>query len=245
MEKQKLLNVDVNNLNLAETIHAVERLIEKGTPSYLVEVNVDVAVKAEKDPVLKRIITEANLVLVDGKPLIWASKLQKRPVKEKISGSDLVPVLLGEAEKKGYTVYLLGGKEEVLWKATENIRRSYPSLRIAGTCSPQYGFEKSEEELKKINCQIQEAAPDILFAFLGCPKQEKWIYENYREYQAKLSLCAGATVDFLAGAVKRAPKWMSNCGLEWFFRFCMEPRRLFKRYFIDDMKFFGLLWKYR
>lgn len=116
MEKQKLLNVDVNNLNLAETIHAVERLIEKGTPSYLVEVNVDVAVKAEKDPVLKRIITEANLVLVDGKPLIWASKFQKRPVKEKISGSDLVPVLLGEAEKKDIRYIFLEEKRKSFGK---------------------------------------------------------------------------------------------------------------------------------
>ena len=92
---------------------------------------------------------------------------------------------------------------------------------------------------------ISLAKPDLLFVCFGCPKQEKWVYDNYKKYDAKVSICAGATVDFLAGNVKRAPKWMSNIGLEWFYRFLQEPKRLFKRYFIDDMKIIKLIFKYK
>ena len=92
---------------------------------------------------------------------------------------------------------------------------------------------------------INRAKPDLLFACLGCPKQEKWIVKNIDKYNAKVSICAGATVDFLAGNIKRAPKWMSNCGLEWFYRFLQEPKRLFKRYFIDDVKILKLIKKYK
>ena len=92
---------------------------------------------------------------------------------------------------------------------------------------------------------ISNAHPDLLIACFGCPKQEKWIYENYKKYDAKVSICAGATVDFLAGNINRAPKWMSEHGFEWFYRFMKEPKRMFKRYFIDDVKIIGLIRKYK
>ena len=107
------------------------------------------------------------------------------------------------------------------------------------------GFEKDEVELKRIQSMISKAKPDLLIVCFGCPKQEKFIYENYKKYDATVSICAGATVDFLAGNVSRAPKWMSDCGLEWFYRFLQEPKRMFKRYFIDDTKIIRLIWKYR
>ena len=107
------------------------------------------------------------------------------------------------------------------------------------------GFEKNKEELEKINEMISRVRPDLLIACFGCPKQEKWIYENMQKYDAKVSVCAGATVDFLAGNVRRAPKWMSEHGLEWFFRFLQEPGRMFRRYFIDDPQIIKLIFKYR
>lgn len=245
MKKQPLLNINVNNLSLSETLCAIDFLIQRGKPSYLVEVNVDVIVKAESDFQLKKIIQEADLVLTDGMPLVWVSGRGKTKIKEKVSGSDLVPEVLKNAEKNGYSVYFLGGRKEVLERAVDKVRKLHPNIRIAGFYSPPPGFETKQEELEQMNCQIRKAKPDILFAFLGCPKQEKWIYDNYKYYRAGISICAGATVDFLAGEVKRAPKWMSDHGLEWFYRFCMEPRRLFKRYFIDDTRFLWLIWKYR
>jgi len=185
------------------------------------------------------------MVLVDGKPLIWISKLYKTPVLEKVSGSDLVPQLCKIAAKKGYTIFILGGAKGVAEKAKINLEKQFSNIKVVGTYSPPYNFENSKEELNKINFEITNAHPEIVIVCFGCPKQEKFIYENYREYDAIVSICAGATVDFLAGNIKRAPKWMSNCGLEWFYRFLKEPKRLFRRYFINDVKILQLIWKYK
>ena len=148
------------------------------------------------------------------------------------------------ANEKNYSIFILGGKEGVAEKAGLNLLDQYKNIRIVGTYSPPIGFEKNVEELNRINDLITSKKPDILLACLGCPKQEKWIYENYKKYDATVSICAGATVDFL-GNVQRAPRWMSNIGLEWLFRFFQEPRRMFKRYFVNDMKIFKLVFKYR
>jgi N-acetylglucosaminyldiphosphoundecaprenol N-acetyl-beta-D-mannosaminyltransferase len=245
MEKQPLLNTYVNNLDMSETIENIESLIINKTKSYIVAINVDVVIKIEKDAYLKQITDKADMVLVDGKPLIWISNWHKRPVKAKISGSDLVPELCKVAAEKGYTIFILGGKDGIAEQASKKLKEQYPGIIIVGTYAPPLGFEKDEAELNNINRIISEAHPDLLITCFGCPKQEKWIYENYQMYDATVSICAGATVDFLAGNVKRAPKWMSDHGLEWLYRFFQEPKRLFKRYFIDDMKIFRLAWKYR
>lgn len=244
MEKQPLLNTYVNNVNMDEAIQAIKDMIASKKKSYIVAINVDVVMKIENDSYLKEITDEADMVLVDGKPLQWIAKWHKRPIKEKISGSDLVPVLCKVAAQKGYSIFIIGGKEGVAKKAQENLERDLPGIKIVGTYAPPFGFEKDEIELKKINEMISGVYPDILIACFGCPKQEKWIYENYQKYDAKVSVCAGATVDFLAGNINRAPKWMSDHGLEWFYRFLQEPKRMFKRYFIDDFKILGLIGKY-
>ena len=244
MEKQVLLNTYINNLSMSETIETIEQMILSDKKSYIVPINVDVVIKIEKDNYLKKIVDEADMVLVDGKPLIWISKLHHKPVKAKISGSDLVPLLCEKAAKKGYSIFILGGKEGVAEQAQKKIEEKYSGINVVGTYAPPFGFETNERELDKINQMITEKAPDILIVCFGCPKQEKWIYENIESYNAKVSICAGATVDFLAGNVKRAPKWMSEHGLEWFYRFLQEPNRMFRRYFIDDLKIVKLIIKY-
>ena len=236
MEKQPLLNTYVNNVNMDEAIQAIEDMIASEKKSYIVAINVDVVMKIENDSYLKEITDRADMVLVDGKPLEWIAKWHKRPIKAKISGSDLVPILCKRAAEKGYSIFIVGGKEGIAEKAKQNLEKDYLGIKIVGTYAPPFGFEKDEKELDKINSMISDAHPDILIACFGCPKQEKWIYENYKKYDAKISVCAGATVDFLAGNINRAPKWMSEHGLEWFYRFTQEPKRMFKRYFVDDAK---------
>lgn len=245
LTKIKLLNTYVNNVTMQEALNAIESLIQEDKKSYIIAVNVDVIMKIESDQYLKKIIDKADMVLVDGKPLIWISQLYKKNIKEKISGSDLVPELCKVATKMGYSIYILGGKEGVAVKAKKNLEKKYKGIKIVGTYAPKVGFDENIEELDNINKKISEVHPDILIACFGCPKQEKWIYNNIQKYNAKVSICAGATVDFLAGDVKRAPKWMSEYGLEWFFRFLQEPKRMFKRYFIDDIKIIHLIRKYK
>lgn len=245
MEKQPLLNTYVNNVNMAETVEAIESMIVNGGKHYIVAINVDVVMKIEEDKYLKEITDKADMVLVDGKPLVWIANYHKHPIKAKISGSDLVPLLCKVAAEKNYSVFIIGGKDGIAEQAKKKLEEKHPGIDIVGTYAPPFGFEKDGVELQKINEMVSSVHPDFLIACFGCPKQEKWIYENYQKYDAKVSICAGATVDFLAGNVNRAPKWMSEVGLEWFYRFLQEPKRMFKRYFIDDVKILRLIRKYR
>lgn len=245
MEKIQFLNTFVNNCTIVECLAEIDNMISDDKKSYVVAVNVDVIMKIEKDEELKKITDNADMVLVDGKPLIWIAKKHKKPITEKVSGSDLVPLLCERAAENGYTIFILGGKDGVAEQAKNELEERHPNIKIVGTYAPPIGFESDNEELNNINNLISNAAPDILLTCLGCPKQEKFIYNNIDKYNAKVSICAGATVDFLAGNIKRAPKWMSNHGLEWLYRFFKEPKRLFKRYFIDDLKIFKLARKYK
>lgn len=245
MARIKFMNTNIDNLTMAETLHEIDKLIQKKNCSYVVTPNVDHIVRLEKDEELQKVYKNASLILTDGKLLIWISKWYKTPIKEKISGSDLFPKVCELAANKNYTMYLLGAAEGVADTAARNLMKKYPGLNIVGTYSPPFGFEKNEQEMNKIKTQIQEVHPDILIVGLGCPKQEKFMYYHCKELGVPISFGLGASIDFEAGNIKRAPKWMSNHGLEWLYRFSKEPKRLFKRYFVDDLKIIQVARKYR
>lgn len=245
MTRIKFMNTDIDNLTMEETLNEIDKLIQKKNCSYVVTPNVDHIVRLEKDEELQKVYKNASLILTDGKPLIWISKWYKTPIKEKISGSDLFPRVCQLAANKNYTMYLLGAAEGVADTAARNLMKKYPGLNIVGTYSPPFGFEKNEQEMNKIKTQIQDVHPDILIVGLGCPKQEKFMYYNCKELGVPISFGLGASIDFEAGNIKRAPKWMSNHGLEWLYRFSKEPKRLFKRYFVDDLKIIQVARKYR
>lgn len=243
--KTKILNVNFTNIDQKQLLETVFLNIEKREKTSIVFVNVDVVMNAEKDINLQKILDESELVLADGMPLIWISKLFHTPLAEKISGSDFVPCLCREAARKGKKIFLVGGGPGVADRAADNLKMRYPQIKIVGWYAPPYGFEKEQTEIDRINRKINNAGPDIVIVCLGCPKQEKYVYENRDKFDAPVIVCAGATIDFLAGNIKRCPAWMSSHGLEWFYRFLQEPRRLFKRYFIDDIKILRLIIKYR
>lgn len=245
MARIKFMNTDIDNLTMAETLNEIEKLIQKKNCSYVVTPNVDHIVRLEKDEELQKVYKNASLILTDGKPLIWISKWYKTPIKEKISGSDLFPRVCQLAANKNYTMYFLGAAEGVADTAARNLMKKYPGLNIVGTYSPPFGFEKNEQEMNKIKTQIQDVHPDILIVGLGCPKQEKFMYYHCKELGVPISFGLGASIDFEADNIKRAPKWMSNHGLEWLYRFSKEPKRLFKRYFVDDLKIIQVARKYR
>lgn len=245
MARMRLMNTEIDNLTMDETLDAIDSLIKEDNCSYVVTPNVDHIVQLEKDEELKRVYENASLILTDGKPLIWISNWYKTPIKEKISGSDLFPRVCDLAAKKGYTMYLLGAAEGVADKAAKNLMNKYKGLNIVGTYSPPFGFEKDKLELKKIERQIQEVHPDILIVGLGCPKQEKYMYHHCKELDVPISFGLGASIDFEAVNIKRAPRWMSEHGLEWLYRITQDPKRLAKRYLVDDMKIIRIARKYR
>lgn len=245
MSRMKFMNIEIDNLTMEEALQSIDSIIRKNTGAYIVTPNVDHIVKLEKNRELQKVYANADLILTDGKPLLWIAKWYGKPIKEKVSGSDLFPRLCGLAAKKGYKMFFLGAAEGVAEKAADRLSRRYQGLRIAGTYSPPYGFEKDQNELEKIKKMIKQAAPDILIVALGCPKQEIFMYRHCKELSVPVSLGLGASLDFEAGEIKRAPKWMADHGLEWLFRITQDPRRLAKRYLIDDMEIFKLAVKYR
>ncbi|GLC29713.1 WecB/TagA/CpsF family glycosyltransferase [Clostridium omnivorum] len=245
MSKMNFLNTAVDNITMDQAISAIDNLILIRENSYIVTPNVDHIVRIESDTEFREIYDNASLVLTDGQPLIWISKLLKTPIVEKVSGSDLFPKVCELAALKGYTMYFLGAAEGVADIAAAKLKKIYPGLKVVETYSPSFGFEKDALEAERIIKKVIDAQPDILVLALGTPKQEKFYYKYRTQFNVPLVLAVGASIDFVAGNIKRAPKWVSSYGFEWLYRLCKEPRRLFRRYIIDDMKIFRIVWKYR
>lgn len=245
INRRCFMNTYVDDVNLQETIDYIELCIKERKIGYVITLNTDQIVRIEKDAYFKQICDGAELLLVDGHPLMKIAKKYGQPFKEKICGSDLMPILCEFAAKKGYSVFFLGAAPGVAQKAADNLCEKYIGLKVAGVYSPPLGFENDKEEISKINDMLKQSGADMLFVGLGVPKQDIFIYENKEKYQIPMSFSFGAAIDFIAGVQKRAPKWMRKIGMEWFYRFICNPRRMFKRYFVDDMKIFKLAKKYK
>lgn len=245
MTRMKFMNTEVDNLTMNETLVELDKLIQANKNAYVVTPNIDHIVQLERGGKLVDAYKNADLILTDGMPLVWISKWYGTPIKEKISGSDLFPIICEMAAKKQYTMFFLGAAEGVAAKAAENLMQKYDGLKVVGTYSPPYGFEKNEMELQHIERMIKDVHPHILIVGLGCPKQELFILNNKDRLGVPLSLGLGASLDFEAGNIKRAPKWMREHGLEWLFRITQDPKRLIKRYLIDDSIIIRLAIKYK
>ena len=245
MARMKFMNTEIDNLTMQETLDAIDKIIAKEKGEYVVTPNVDHIVQLEKDKELKAVYDNASLILTDGKPLLWIAKWYGTPIKEKISGSDLFPLLCERSAQKGYKMFFLGAKEGVAAKAAANLMKRYEGLNVVDTYSPPFGFESNQLEINKIKNMITKSKPDILIVGLRCPKQEKFMYHYCKELDVPISFGLGASFDFEAGNIKRAPKWMANHGLEWLFRITQDPKRMAKRYLVDDVKILGLIRKYK
>jgi exopolysaccharide biosynthesis WecB/TagA/CpsF family protein/anti-anti-sigma factor len=231
-----ILGIPFDHLTIPQAIAAIEEMIAIRRPHYMATANVDFVVQALEDTELRRILIEADLVFCDGTPLVWVSRWLGNPLPERVAGADLVPKLLTVAADKGYRVFFLGGKPEVARRAVERLRARHPDLDIAGHYSPPFApLEKMDHA--EIGRRIRDAQPDVLLVSFGCPKAEKWIAMNYLPLGVPVSMGVGATIDFLAGEVKRAPLWMQRLGLEWVFRLLQEPSRLGPRYAKDLRRF--------
>ena len=222
----------------AEFLDDVGRLLASGGKgAYMVSLNVDQVVKADRDPAFRKAFNTADFILMDGVPLIKIARRKGLHVSEKVSGSDLIFSLCARAAEEGWTCFFLGGRDGVPERAAENLAARCPGLKVAGAYSPPYGFEKDPELLAETVRRVAQASPDVCFICLGEPKQTMFACEYGAKMGYGIGLCLGAAIDFAAGSAKRAPKWMQKAGLEWLYRFTKEPKRLFKRYFIDSWRF--------
>lgn len=239
------MNIEIDNVTMDEAVSYTKTLAKQAKGAFIVTPNVDHMIKLHTDDLFAKIYADADLILADGTPIMWFAKGFGTPLKEKVSGSDLFPRVCEMAAREELSVFLLGGTQGVAQKAATALKQSYPALNICGSYCPPFGFEKSEQEMDKIVALLKEAKPDILFIGLGAPKQEKLFWRIRNQLTVPVAVHVGGSFDFIAGNIKRAPKWMSKIGLEWFYRMCKEPKRMIKRYLIDDMQIFDLYYKYK
>lgn len=240
-DRTEVCGLRFDNLTLTEAVEQIDELVRTGHGAYVVTPNVDHVIRANRDPAYASIVRQADLVLADGQPVLWAAWLAGTSLKARVAGSDLFPLLCGHAAATGLRVFFLGGAPGAAAAAARMLERQYPGLNVSGIHCPPFGFERDRELQLATVRAVQSAHPDIVFVGLGSPKQERWIVEHMHEYGPAVSIGVGISFSFAAGHIKRAPRWMRRCGLEWLHRLWREPRRLWKRYLIDGLCFLPLL----
>jgi N-acetylglucosaminyldiphosphoundecaprenol N-acetyl-beta-D-mannosaminyltransferase len=233
----KIGTIAIDALALDQAVDAIEDLVARGNGGMVFTPNVDHIVVAEDDATFRAAYQAADIALVDGTPVMWAARLLGTPLPEKVSGSDLVRPLAARAARCGWRVYLLGGRPGVAVRAKEILERDYPDLQIVGTSSPTIDLSKSIAEQKDVIDAIRATEPDLLFLALGAPKQEIFAHRIRGLVGPVVMLGIGASLDFVTGAARRSPAWMSAIGLEWVYRFAQEPDRLWRRYLLRDPRF--------
>lgn len=238
MSQVKILNVTIDNLSQVE-------FLEKCKSGVVFTPNVDHLMKMQSDQDFFRVYNAATYKLCDSKILFFISRFLGSPIKEKISGSDLFPAFYNyHKNNESIKIFLLGAREGVAIEAQNKINFKVDRRIIVGAHSPSFGFEKDDNECLKLVKIINQSGATVLAVGVGAPKQEKFIYK-YKDQlpNIKIFLAIGATIDFEAGNIKRAPKWISELGLEWLYRLLAEPRRLWKRYLVHGPSFFWLILK--
>ena len=233
--------VPVDVLTFEGAIARICELVSSGRGGGVFTPNVDHVVMAEDDARFRDAYARVALSLADGMPVLWGARLLGTPLPAKISGSDLLAPLVGRAATLGLRVYLLGGADGVAIAAASKLRARHPGLVIAGTASPRVDMSAPPASRAALVKELKEAAPDLVLVAFGAPKQELFIDEIAHELRPAVLLGIGASLDFVAGTVRRAPAWMSRAGLEWAFRLGQEPRRLWRRYLVQDPRFLAIL----
>ena len=243
--RQKLFGVEIDAVRMNEAVDRIFRWIDQPQDrcQFVVTPNVDHTVLLRENEQLRNAYRDSGLVLADGHPVVLAARFLGKPLPERVPGSDLVPRVFSAAEERTpITTFLLGAANGIADTAAENIESKWENVYVTGTYSPPIGFENDTAECEKILALINRAQPDILIVGLGAPKQELWTHKFQDRINSRVALCVGATIDFLAGEKKRAPRWVQAIGMEWLHRIGTDPKRLFKRYAKDAWIFPQLVW---
>jgi N-acetylglucosaminyldiphosphoundecaprenol N-acetyl-beta-D-mannosaminyltransferase len=237
--RMKIGRVPVDALTFPAALDALERLVVSQKGGTVFTPNVDHVVLAEHRADFRAAYHDASLSLVDGMPVLWASRLLGQPLPEKLSGSDLVPRIIERAAEKKWSVYLLGGAPGSAARAADHLVSR--GVRVAGYSSPRVPETSSVAAHAALADEVAKARADIVLVGLGAPKQELFCHAVRDRVRPSVLLGVGASIDFIAGTVPRAPPWVSSVGFEWLYRLGREPRRLWRRYLLRDPQFFALL----
>lgn len=212
-----------------QALDRIDRLIEAREPSYFITANLHYAMVSEQNKQLHEANKRADFILADGMPLVWASRILQQPLPERVAGSDLIWKMCERAAQKGRRVFLLGGAPGIAEEAARKLLEKYPGFTMAGIeCPPFRELSATEEE--EMFERIRASKPDLLLIAFGQPKGELWLARHFEKLLVPVSVQVGASLDFVAGKVRRAPRWMQRTGLEWAYRLAQEPRRLLGRY---------------
>ena len=239
MEKRiNILNTKTDNYSMSESVKLIDSTIHNNSQINHVVVNAGKIVDLQSDLQLRKSVNDCDLINADGQAVVWASKVLGKPLKERVAGIDLMINLVELAHKKKYKIFFFGAKETVVKTVVEKYSSQYSPDIIAGY---RNGYFTKEDE-KSIAKQISNSGANILFVAISSPTKENFLYEN-RELLKTLNFTmgVGGSFDVVAGKVKRAPLWMQNSGLEWFYRFIQEPKRMWKRYLVGNSKFIMLV----
>jgi N-acetylglucosaminyldiphosphoundecaprenol N-acetyl-beta-D-mannosaminyltransferase len=238
-ERVQLFGVDIDVVRRDEAVGAVMRMSKTPGPCrFVVTPNADHVLLLQRNQAMRSAYADAALVIADGWPVVLASRVLARPLPERVTGSDLVPnVFLAANPRDPLRVYFFGAAPGVAERAAVAIEARYPAVRVVGAYGPPLGFERDAEETRRSLDRIRDAEPELLLVGLGAPKQELWVHAHQAEIHARVALCIGATIDFLAGERARAPSWMQRLGLEWLHRMAQEPKRLVPRYARNAVEF--------
>lgn len=238
-----LFNVRIDSLDLPQALRAISIRIAERHPGFIVTPNVDHVCRVQRDPEFCIAYNDSFLSLPDGVPIIWAGRLLGTPFRAKLSGSDMIDHLCGFAAENGHSVFFFGAADGVAEEAARRLSDKYPSLDVAGAYSPPFKFETDNNANAEAIARLRDAAPDICIVALSSPRQELWMWRHHRKAEVPVMIGVGAGLDFAAGRAVRAPRLFQRAGLEWFWRLCMEPRRLWRRYLVYDMLFLSLVWR--
>lgn len=228
-ERTEVWDVPFDRVTLEQAIEHIEHLIARGRPSYVITANVNYVMLHHRHPEVRSITDSADLILADGQPIVWRSLLKRRPLPQRVPGSELIYSLAKQASLKGWKIYFLGGQPGVAGTCAERLVQLYPGMKIAGVESPPFR-ELSAKEQAAQDARIRGSGADLLLVALGQPKGEAWIHQHYQRLGVPVSIQLGASFDFIAGTATRAPLAWQRCGMEWAFRMLSDPGRLCPRY---------------
>jgi len=234
--RANVLGVGVHAIDLSSAVGIIESAVREGGKGYVCVTGVHGVMEAQRDPQFRRILNQALLVTPDGTPTVWIGRMQGYSTMKRVFGPDLMLEVCRRSVGTGVRHFLYGGNPGIATQLAERLKRSFPGIEVAGTFTPPFrALDRSEQvELEK---QLKTVRPDIVWVGLSTPKQERFMADNFHRLPCKLMIGVGAAFDIHTGHVKDAPQWIKDAGLQWAHRLCQDPRRLWKRYLLNNSAF--------